>query len=24
LRADPEVVLETIHGTGYRFTVPVA
>ena len=23
LRADPEVVLETIHGTGYRFTVPV-
>jgi DNA-binding response OmpR family regulator len=24
LRADPDVVLETIHGTGYRFTVPVA
>ena len=24
LRADPEVVLETNHGTGYRFTVPVA
>ena len=24
LRADPGVVLETIHGTGYRFTVPVA
>jgi len=24
LRADPHVVLETIHGTGYRFTVPVA
>ena len=23
LRADPDVVLETIHGTGYRFTVPV-
>ena len=23
LRADPEVVLETIHGMGYRFTVPV-
>src|SRR6188474_618246 len=23
LRADPNVVLETIHGTGYRFTVPV-
>jgi DNA-binding response OmpR family regulator len=22
LRADPEVVLETIHGMGYRFTVP--
>jgi len=24
LRTDPDVVLETIHGTGYRFTVPVA
>ena len=24
LRADPDIVLETIHGTGYRFTVPVA
>ncbi|HMK19018.1 MAG TPA: response regulator transcription factor [Chitinophagaceae bacterium] len=23
LRADPGVVLETIHGTGYRFTVPL-
>jgi DNA-binding response OmpR family regulator len=23
LRADPDVVLETIHGMGYRFTVPV-
>jgi len=22
LRADPEVILETIHGMGYRFTVP--
>ena len=24
LRADPDVVLETIHETGYRFTVPVS
>ena len=24
LRPDPAVVLETIHGTGYRFTLPVA
>ncbi len=24
LRTDPHVVLETIHGTGYRFTAPVA
>jgi len=23
LRADPDIVLETIHGMGYRFTVPV-
>jgi len=24
LRTDPDIVLETIHGTGYRFIVPVA